>query len=132
MPKKTKGPEFLEEDFLNTKKDLALFFENYHGEQAQALLARLDADVTLSVARAGRSGNAIDFIVNGNGLFFAQHPRDSATNDSTASTKKALPAKPCSLDKLARHLLVCDYDAEDFLTKLKVSLWNIFAVSRLH
>jgi hypothetical protein len=132
MPKKTKNHEFLEEDFLNTKKDLALFFENYHGEQAQALLARLDADVTLSVARAGRSGNAIDFIVNGNGLFFRRRPRNSDTNDLAASTKKTLRMKPCSLDKLARHLLVCDYDAEDFLMKLKVILWNIFAMSRLH
>ena len=132
MPKRTKYREFLEEDFITTKQDLALFFETYHLEQAQALLARLDADVTLRIEPTGRSGNAIDFIINGNGLFFAQHPRGSATSDSTTSNKKPVRVKPCSLDKLAHHLLVCDYDAEDFLIKLKASLWNIFAISRLH
>ncbi len=132
MSKRTKHHEFLEEDFANTKQDLALFFETYHGEQAQALLARLDADVTLSIARAHGNRNALNVIVNGDGLFFTRHSHSSAANDPAATAKKAIRLKPCSLDKLAHHLLVCGYDAEDFLTKLKESLWNIFAMSRLH
>lgn len=127
MAKKQLVPEAV---FLNTQKDLAHFFEHDHGEHAQALLADSEKEIIINLSEVGNASKNLDIIFTGEGLFFLQHPRRQKNTRSSLLKKKKCARKPCSLALLAHHILVCDYSAEDFLTKLKTDLWDAFVESK--
>jgi hypothetical protein len=88
-----------EADFLDTQNDLALFFEQDHGEHAQALLADYDQEITINICGIDSSTKNLDIIFTGDGLFFSQLP-SRQNNAESSLPKKKRPRKPFSLPLL--------------------------------